>query len=82
MKKDENREAAGHDDKLGTILWQTLDRIERSIADEQIDITEARQVIDLVTELTQALPTGSAARARLDQVRSSWIQPRTHGSRA
>lgn len=86
MKNDREGEGSldgpRHDDKLGAILWRTLDRIERSVLERQIDVAEARQVIELVTELTQALPSSSSTRSRLHQLRSSWIQPRTHGNNA
>lgn len=70
-----------HERHLGTVLWRTLDRLERSIADRQIEPGRAREIIGLVAELARCLPSPSATE-RLDQLRESRIHPRTQGSNA
>lgn len=70
-----------HERRLGTALWRTLDRLEHSIADRQIDSERAREIINLVAELAGSLSSPTAGE-RVDQLRESRIQPRTQGSSA
>lgn len=72
-----------HEDKLGALLWRTLDRLERSLADRRIEPAQAREVIAVVSELTDALPAPGrqvGKRLRHSARPRSWTQPRTHGS--
>lgn len=71
-----------HDDELGALLWRTLDRLERSIQEQRIDPAHAREIVELVSDLSRALPGDDRTIARIAQVRSSWIHLRTEGSRA
>lgn len=71
-----------HDDTLGALLWRTLDRLERSVREQRIDPAHAREIVELVSDLTRALPGDDRTIARVAQVRSSWIHLRTEGSRA
>jgi len=50
-RQDEIFERACHEEKLGTLLWRTLNRLEQSLSDRTIDPARAREVIDLVSEL-------------------------------
>ncbi|MBM4268553.1 MAG: hypothetical protein FJ144_18405 [Deltaproteobacteria bacterium] len=83
MPADDALPKTPHAEKLGTILWRTLDRLEQRISDEAIEPSDALEIIRLVQELAGAVPGG---RVRLDALLRhsslSRIQPRTHGRSA
>jgi len=83
MRADDPFPKTPHAERLGTILWRTLDRLEQRISDEAITPGDARELIRLLQELAGAVPGG---RVRLDsllrQSSLSRIQPRTQGRSA
>ena len=83
MHPDDPSSKFSHAEKLGTILWRTLDRLEQKISDQAIEPEHAREIIHLVQELAGAVPGGDVRVASLlRQAGLSRIQPRTHGRSA